>query len=87
MLWMSVRVGLGEKVSDSAAKCIHSYSQQTFKELLLCLGIGQENVNWECKAEGRWKAILVELTLSSNLVIIQVKYYPLINKCLWVVEK
>lgn len=36
--------------------------------------MGEENMKWEYKAEGHWKAIPVELTLSSNLVMIQIKF-------------
>lgn len=65
------QVGLGEKVSDSAAKCIPSYIQQTLKEPLLCLGIGQENINWEHKVEGH-----LENHSCGAHIVIQTGYHP-----------
>ena len=47
------KAGPGKKVSDSANKQIHLFSQRTFRELLLCAGMGHGNIKWEHKAEGR----------------------------------
>lgn len=50
---MDFKAGPGKKVSDSANKQIHLFSQRTFRELLLCAGMGHGNIKWEHKAEGR----------------------------------
>ena len=46
---MDFKAGPGKKVSDSANKQIHLFSQQTFRELLLCPGTGHSNINENTK--------------------------------------
>lgn len=50
---MDFKAAPGKKLSDSANKQIHLFSQRTFRELLLCAGMGHSSIKWENKAEGR----------------------------------